>query len=516
MGEGDSAGFGPLLRQLRTACGLSQEALAEAAGLSARGIQELERGDHRPYRDTLERLTRALGLGEEDAARLAFAGRPRCREQPARPSRVDGREAVPSAEPALRSANRGSAAGVGDQPLHDLPAELTSFVGREREIARVRELLGRARLLTLTGAGGCGKTRLARRVAGEVVGEYPGGVWLVELASIADPGLACQSVAAALYVRERPSQPLLDTLRAELRDRRCLLLLDNCEHVVDECAKVAETLLRYCPGVRVLATSREALRAAGEVTFAVPPLAIPAAGQPIETDRLAAFDSVALLVERARAVQPAFRVTGDNARAVAEIVTRLDGMPLALELAAARLDSLSIQQLAARIDHPFHLLVSGPRTAPLRQRTLREAVDWSYRLLTDRERALFGRLSLLGTRFSLEAAEGICSGPDVRSDDVLELLSCLVRKSLVLAEEHSGETHYRLLETIREYARSRLAEAAESSGDGRESRPHPRATGLDGASLRVHRDGERREAVAAGAAPTREFADWRMGQSVEP
>ena len=351
-------------------------------------------------------------------------------------------------------------------PLHNLPLQLTSFVGREREVAEVTRLLTTTRLLTLTGAGGCGKTRLALQVAAAVRGAYPDGVWLVELAALADPALVPQAVASALGVREAPGAAATDRLVAALRPKTLLLVLDNCEHVVGAAAALVEALLRRGPGLRVLATSREPLGSAGETAWGVPSLAVPpdspAEAPPLE--RLTAYEAVRLFVERARAARPGFAVPREQAPALVEICRRLDGIPLALELAAARVRVFSVAQIAARLDDRFRLLTAGPRTALPRQQTLRATVDWSYALLAEPERALLRRLAVFAGGWTLEAAEAVAAGDGVQPHAVLDLLAQLVDKSLVLAEEGRGAAgyRYRLLETIRQYAGDRLREAGEA------------------------------------------------------
>jgi non-specific serine/threonine protein kinase len=344
---------------------------------------------------------------------------------------------------------------------HNLPAPLTSFVGREQEVGQVRSLLATSRLVTLTGTGGCGKTRLALHVAAEVVGGYPNGVWLVELAALGDPSLVPQAVATALGVRDEPGQPLRATLLAALRARRLLLVLDNCEHLLDACAHLADALLQACSDLCILATSREALGIVGEVSWRVPSLTVPVATPRGPADVLAC-ESARLFCERARAVDPAFAVTGQNAAALAEICRRLDGIPLALELAAARVRVLSVERIAARLDDRFRLLTGGSRTALARQQTLRAAIDWSYNLLSDPERQLVRRLAVFVGGCSLEAVEAVCGGDGIAGDEVLDLLSALVDKSLVLADRRDGVESYRLLETIRQYAGEKLREAGEA------------------------------------------------------
>jgi predicted ATPase/DNA-binding CsgD family transcriptional regulator len=349
-----------------------------------------------------------------------------------------------------------------DARRHNLSGSLTGFVGRERERVKVRELLGGTRLLTLTGTGGCGKTRLAREVARDLSGAYPDGAWLVELAPLSEPELVPQAIAGVLEVGERPEESLTNTLIDSLREKKILLVLDNCEHLLDACAHLVETLLGSCPGLRILATSRETLGAAGEMVWQVPPLSRPDPRRSPTVEELEDYESVRLFVERARYRNPAFALTPQNAEAVGRICSRLDGIPLAIELAAARV-GLSAEQIAARLDDSLRLLTTGFRTASPRQRTLRGALDWSHDLLTEPERTLFGRLSVFAGGFTLEAAEAVGAGDSIEEADVLDLLSRLVDKSLVMAEvTGDGGVRYRMLETVRQYAREKLEESGET------------------------------------------------------
>ena len=346
-------------------------------------------------------------------------------------------------------------------PPTNLPVQVTSFVGREQEQATVLALLGHSHLVTLTGAGGAGKTRLLLQVAVASVETCPDGVWLVELASLADPVLVPQVVAAVLGVREEPGRPLSATLAAYLQPKALLLLLDNCEHLVGACAELANALLRTCPKLRILASSREGLLAAGETTYRVPSLSVPDLDHLPMPEQLAGYEAVQLFVERARARRPEFSLSAKNARAVAQICARLDGMPLAIELAAARVSALPVEAILARLDDRFRLLTGGPRSALPRQQTLRAALDWSHDLLSDQERLLLRRLSVFAGGWTLEQAEEVCVGQGIEAWEVLDVLGSLVNKSLILPEERDGEAHYRLLETIREYVLERLAMSGE-------------------------------------------------------
>src|SRR5829696_5142297 len=362
---------------------------------------------------------------------------------------------------AIEAADAKTAPRTPERPPNNLPLELSSFVGREKELAEVKRLLGETRLLTLTGSGGCGKTRLALAAATDLLEEFEEGVWLVELAPLADPSLVAQAVAATLGVREQPGRLPTETLSNYLGSKKVLLVLDNCEHLIDACAELAEALLRFCPELRVLATSREALGSVGEVAWPVPSLSLPDLRRLPDIGSLPSYEATRLFVERAVAANPTFALTEQNATAVAQVCYQLDGIPLAIELAAARTKVLAVEEVADRLDDCFRLLSAGSRTAMPRQHTLHATMDWSHELLSRKERTLFRRLSVFAGGFSLEAAESVCIGEDVERDEVLGLLSHLVDKSLVAVWEKDGETRYRLLETVRQYGREKLSESGE-------------------------------------------------------
>jgi non-specific serine/threonine protein kinase len=429
-----SPAFGPLLRHLRLAAGLSQEALAQRAGLSVRAISDLERGARRePYPYTVQQLAGALRLGAADRARLEAA--------------VPRRQRLAAPVAPVH----------GSRPV--LPATLTRLIGRERDLAAVRRRLAEARLVTLTGAGGVGKSRLALAAVAELAGVD--GVHWVELAPLADPALVPAAIAAAVGVRDTPSRPLLDLLVDALAGRPFLLALDNGEHLLDTVVPLVDALLRGCPMLRVLVTSREPLAIPGEVVWPVPSLDVPPAAASVDQIERAA--AVQLFVERATAAQPAFQLTAANAAAVAEICRRLDGIPLAIELAAARLNVLTAEQIAARLDDRFALLTTVGRAAPPRQQTLRATLDWSHDLLSAPEQAQLRRLSVFAGGWTLDAAEAI--GTDVASAGaVLDLLGRLVAKSLVQVDAPpGGAARYRLLETVRQYTWERLRTAGEET-----------------------------------------------------
>jgi predicted ATPase/class 3 adenylate cyclase len=346
---------------------------------------------------------------------------------------------------------------------HNLPEQLTTFVGRETEVAEIKHLLSRTRLVTLSGSGGNGKTRLALQVAAEMVDQFANGVWFVDMASVLDPTLIATMVATTLRLREQPGQTMSETLTAFLRDKRLLLILDNCEQIVGACAQLADRLLKSCHDLHILATSREGLGISGETTWRVPSLPTPSSQDLKCFERIAESPAVRLFVDRAVSVVPDFQLTAKNAPAVAKVCQRLDGIPLAIELAAARVKMISPEEIALRLNDRFRLLTGGSRTALPRHQTLRAAIDWSYHLLGGAEGVLFRRLSLFPGSFSLEVAESICEGPDLDSMDIMDSVSRLVDKSLLILEPSEGSARYRMLETIREYAFDRLRESGETA-----------------------------------------------------
>jgi non-specific serine/threonine protein kinase len=443
--------FAELLRRHRLSRGLTQAELAERAGLSERAISDLERGlKQAPRASTVRRLVRGLGLPQPEAAAFVRASQP------------------------VRDSTSGVASAC---ERHNLPDRLTSFVGREREIAELLGLLrSGTRIVTLTGLGGVGKTRLALKVAAALVDvpnegpwrAYADGVWLVDLAAVGDTRRVAQTAAEVFGLPERAGERALADLREYLRERTLLVVLDNCEHLVDACARLADELLRSCPGVQLLSTSREPLGVEGEVSWRVEPLPVlPPNDLPMLAE-LAANDAIRLFVDRAMAAARGFELVPDNAPAVAHVCWRLDGLPLAIELAAARVMVLSPGQIAARLDDRFHLLTGGSRASLPRQQTLRATIDWSHSLLTGPERVTFRRLAVFAGGCALEAAEAVCAGASPNEDavapaDVLDLIAQLVRKSLVLADGDGTDVRYRLLETLRQYAWDRLREAGEEA-----------------------------------------------------
>jgi predicted ATPase/DNA-binding XRE family transcriptional regulator len=413
--------FGSLLRRHRLAAGLSQEALAERARMSTDGISALERGHRRtPQRETLALLCGALAL--DGAQRLEF-------------------EAAASRAPVPR---RGGAVAVGpwsDAATANLPRSLTSFVGRVTELDEIAALLRKRRLVTITGAGGVGKTQTALRAASALSDEI--AVRFVGLAPIADRKLVAAAIASALGIQEMPNRPLLETVTFYLRNRAMLLLFDNCEHVVAETAGIADRILSECPDVRILATSREPLKSAGEHAYRLP--------------SLSPESSIELFAERAHAVDHHFSLSDKNEAIVGEICRHLDGVPLAIELAAARVNLLSIRDLAAKLDDRLHILRGGERTAVSRQQTMRATIEWSYDLLSAKEKRVFERLSVFFGGCTLETAAEVCTDEEIAQAEILDLLSSLVDKSLLVAELEWCEPRYVLLESFRQFGREKLA-----------------------------------------------------------
>jgi predicted ATPase len=348
-----------------------------------------------------------------------------------------------------------------DAYRNNLPVQLTSFIGREREISEVKQLLKNHHLVTLTGPGGTGKTRLSLQVAADLLDRFPHGVWFIELAPLTDADLIPQTILSAIGISEQSGQPL-EVLRDYLREKKILIVLDNCEHLLQASATVASILLKAAPGLNVLASSREALGVPGEASYPVPSLSLPDIKHVPAIEQLSQYEAVRLFIERASLVAPHFAADNSSAPFIAQICYRLDGIPLAIELAAARVKMLSVEQISKRLDDRFRLLTGGARTLLPRQQTLRALIDWSYDLLSAQERSLLRRLSVFADGWTLEAAEEVCVGQnDIVSDDVFDLLTQLINKSLVFVIEHSqsGETRYSMLETIRQYGRDRLLEA---------------------------------------------------------
>jgi predicted ATPase/DNA-binding XRE family transcriptional regulator len=427
-----SSDFGTLLRRHRLAAGLSQEALAERAGLSAHGVSALERGYRRtPQFETLTLLARALALDEGQRREFAAAAS-------AALVRREGSVTV------------GPWSEIGSPRL---PVSLTTFVGREAELEAIRSFVREHRMVTLTGAGGVGKTRTASQIARAIPDSADEGVCFVGLASVADSSLVVATIASAFGVQKVPNRPLLDTLRTYLKNKAVLLVLDNCEHVIERVSVVAEALLDGCPRVRILATSREALRAAGERTYRLPSLSVD--------------DAVVLFADRARAVDHHFALCDRNTPRVAQICRRLDGIPLAIELAAARTNVLSLDALAAKLGEHWGVLSGGERTGLPRHQAMRATIEWSYGLLSQQERRVFERLAVFVGGCTLEAAITVCATEDVAELGVLEIIGSLVDKSLIIADLEGNKPRYRLLELFRQFGREKLAESGEDQLVGR-------------------------------------------------
>jgi predicted ATPase/DNA-binding XRE family transcriptional regulator len=442
------ATFGDLLKYLRRRARRTQREVAVAVGYSEAQISRLEQNKRPPDLTALSALLiPALYIEDEPeivARLIELAAQARGEEFPqgvvtfSRPTRKEVLEDVRSVE---------------DNILNNLPLQLTSFVGREREIAEIKNLLGKARLITLTGSGGCGKTRLALETARQLVESYQDGTWLIELAPISDSTHIPQAFLTSLGLPEPREDSPSAALRKSLREKHLLLIADNCEHVRLETAKLIQEILVSCPRVQVIATSREILNIPGEVRFRVPSLSV---------SNEADAESVKLFVDRARTIFPAFDLTKDNVPHVAQICRRLDGIPLAIELAAARMTVLSVQQIAARLEHSFQLLSGGSETMA-RHQTLQATIDWSYDLLSETERALMRRLSVFSGGWILAAAEAVASDSSlIPVENVLDLHSQLVNKSLVIVKwESQGEARYTMLQTIRDFAREKLRTTGE-------------------------------------------------------
>jgi predicted ATPase/class 3 adenylate cyclase len=429
------------------------------------GIAEERDGDY--FGPALNRLSRLLAAGHGGQTLLSLTTK---EALPALPDCVELRDMGERRLKDLSRSERIFQVVVPDLPSdfpplitleavpNNLPKAVSGFVGREQELAEVKRLLSTTHLLTLTGSGGCGKTRLSLQIAADLLDTFPGGVWFVELATLSDPARVPSAIAIATGIREDPSKAILTSIAENLHNRTALLILDNCEHLINACAQVTDALLRGCPNLKIMASSREALGILGETIWRVP--------------SLPEGDSVRLFFERALAIAPNFVLTNRNKPSVIQICHRLDGIPLAIELAAARVNVLHVDQIAARLNDRFRLLTGGSRTALPRQRTLRAAIDWSYDLLAESERRLFRRVSVFAGGFSLEAAETVCAGDKASMEEVLDLLSRLVEKSLVLVEKVEFEARYSMLDMVRQYGRERLLECGEAEVSARRHRDY--------------------------------------------
>ena len=440
----ESISFGAWLRQHRRSLDLTQKALADQVGCAEITVRRMEADEYKPSNELAFVLFEKLGIPESERTQWVRFAR-----------------------------------GLAEHPNHygtsfprrgqytNLPIPLTSFIGREKEIETVKRLLGPhggGRLLTLTGAGGSGKTRLALEVAATLREIFPDGVWFIEFAPLTDPALVPQSLLTALGLNEQANRSALTIVADFLHPKRSLLILDNCEHLIKACAQLVETLRHNCASLHILATSREALSVPGETLYLVPTLTTPDLAK-ADLETLPQYEAVQLFVERAQTALPGFKLTSDNVLAVAQVCHQLDGIPLALELAAARVKALRVEQVAARLlEHKqFRLLKGGSRTALPRHQTLHALIDWSYELLSEDERLVLQRLSVFTGGCTLEAAEAVCAGEGIEADYILDLMTELVNKSLLISEREPGqEVRYRMLETIHQYASERLLEAGDS------------------------------------------------------
>jgi predicted ATPase/DNA-binding XRE family transcriptional regulator len=422
--------FGKWLRQRRRSLDLTQQALADQAGCARITLRRIESDALKPSAELALILLEKVGIPEHERTQwISFAR---------------GLSDISTELPKPASS----------EPLTNLPSDLTSFIGREKEQAEIIQLIRRHRLVTLTGSGGVGKTRLSLKVSAQLFADFPDGIWFVELAAASDPALLPQIVAQVFGVTTQLNKSLMENLIHFLRAKNILLILDNCEHLLDASAHLADSLLRNCPNLKVITTSREGLGITGEAIYRVPSLGVPDMKQLLEN--IKGYESVRLFEERAQLAQTDFSLTLENVSFVAQICYRLDGIPLSIELAAARVTVLSPEQIAAQLKKCFQILTGGSRTALPRQQTIRASIDWSWNLLTDAEQTLLRRLAVFSGGWTLEAAQSVCGG------DVLDLMNALVKKSLVTAHQATGgENRYYFHEIIRQYATEKLSESGE-------------------------------------------------------
>lgn len=435
--------FGEWLSRQRKSSGLTQKQLALQISCSTSALKKIEAEERRPSAQIVGRLAEIFEIPPSEQIAFLHFARGDWASAPALPSR-DAPWRTPRAVPQT-----------------NLPIPLTSFIGRGKELKEIIRLLKKNRLVTLTGPGGVGKTRLAIQSATKLRNQFRDGVWWVELAPLTDEHLVPQATAKSLGLRELPHQSLNEALSSFLRSKKLLLVLDNCEHLIAGCAQLSYDLLTHCASLTILATSRETLDITGEMTFQVPSLSLP--GSEHLMDLLLEYESIRLFAERAY-FKSGFTLSEQNASALLQICRRLDGIPLALELAAARTNSLTAEQIAERLNDRFHLLTQGSRVALPRHQTLQAAIDWSYDLLSEAEQTLFRRAAVFAGGWTLEAAQGVCSGDPIGASRILDSLTRLVDKSLVNMQEQEAETRYQMLETIREYGLERLAETGETHG----------------------------------------------------
>jgi predicted ATPase/DNA-binding CsgD family transcriptional regulator/DNA-binding XRE family transcriptional regulator len=496
VAEQAGLGFGGLLRQLRAEARLTQEELAETAQVSQRAVSDLERGINRTARkDTAVLLAEALNLAEPARGLFVAAAR----------GRAPAAGVLAALQQQAQVASWAAADGV-----HGFPAALTSFIGRAEPMREVAGLLSDRRLVTVTGPGGAGKTRLAAQVARQVTGRFADGAWLAELAPVADPDHLAAVVAAALGVRDQPGLPAVEALARALARQQVLLVLDNCEHVIAAVAALCAGLLAACDDVRVLATSREPLRVAGEARYRLASLALPDLDDLAEAARA---EAVALFADRARAADARFTLDDQTAPAVARLVTRLDGMPLAIELAAAQVEALGVTGLLDRLDGRLALLASGDRLAPPRQRSLAATVAWSYQLLDETERQVFRAVSVFPAGFTLEGAEAVAG--EAAGPAVLRLVDC----SLLTPPRDGpdGRPRYSMLETLRAYGAGRLAESGELDQAAAALAGYALGVAEEAAAGLQTRAGEREAArwLDAEDATMRQVLAWARGHDPE-
>lgn len=423
--------FGTWLHKQRRALDLSQKALADQVGCAEVTLRRIEKGRLKPSKELANSILEKIGIPEPERSQwISFAR---------------GVSSLPIQSTAH-----------AHKPKTNLPASLSSFIGREKEQSDVIQFIKRYRLVTLTGAGGVGKTRLALKVGEQVLENYADGVWLVELAPILDPLVVPRTTSMAVGLRDEPQRPVIDILSNYLREKQMIIILDNCEHLLDDCAQLADTLLKHCPSLRILATSREELGILGEAGYPVPSLELPDIQQLVENFR--GYESVRLFEERAQLALIGFSLTSENIPSVAKICSRLDGNPLSIELAAARVSTFSAEQIARQLDESFNILTGGSRTALPRHQTLRASMNWSWSLLTEPEQILMRQLSVFAGGWTLESATAACGG------DVLNLTSALVKKSLIVVNQQPGrEPRYRFHEVVRQYMHEKLVEAGEDT-----------------------------------------------------
>lgn len=424
----DELTFGGWLRKRRRELDLTQQALADRAGCTRITLRRLEAGTLKPSEQLAETILKLLGIPDLE-----------------RPSWVR------------------FARGMGEHPAPaqflqktNLPSQLTSFVGRKKELSEIKDALSQYRLVTLTGSGGIGKSRLSLQVGTDLLSTFPDGVWFIELAALSDPSLLLHTIQNTLGLIDQKNQPALLALQEHLKEKKALFILDNCEHLIEDCAKLAFDLLSQTTHLKILASSREALSMYGEFAWRVPSLSLPDANSITEADQLSRYEAVNLFIERAQLINPHFKLDENNASSIAQICSRLDGIPLALELAAARLKTLSVEQIHTRLGDRFNLLTNGARTLPHRHQTLQATIDWSYNLLSENEKVLFQRLSIFSGGWSLESAESVCSGNGIHKKEVLDLLTSLAQKSLIQPYETPSGIRYEQLETIRQYGQEKF------------------------------------------------------------